>query len=159
MSALMKIATFFNLHFFGLILKLPSKKTFAAPHPTSIYGIMYANLVREKAAPAILNLYPGGDGIYQDDGARIHRCPEALAAVEESFSQRNNQDLQAPKMADFWPIENIWAILKQKIAKINICNLAQLKREISKAWREMDADRKLCRRMMTSMHQRPKKVS
>ena len=51
---------------------------------------MYADLVREKAAPAILNLYPGGDGIYQDDGARIHRCPEALAAVEESFSQRIN---------------------------------------------------------------------
>ena len=115
---------------------------------------MYADLVREKAAPAILNLYPGGDGIYQDDGARIHRCPEALAAVEESFSQRINQDLQAPKMADFWPIENIWAILKQKIAKINICNLAQLKREISKAWREIDADKELCRRMMSSMHLR-----
>ena len=82
-------------------------KEYEAPHPTSINGIMYADLVREKAALAILNLYPGGDGIYQDDGARIHRCPEALAAVEESFSQRINQDLQAPKMADFWPIENI----------------------------------------------------
>ena len=45
---------------------------------------MYADLVREKAAPAILNLYQAGDGIYQDDGARIHCCPEALAAVEES---------------------------------------------------------------------------
>ena len=76
---------------------------------------MYADLVREKAAPAILNLYPGGDGIYQDDGARIHRCPEALGAVNEIFPQRIHQDLQAPKMADFWPIENIWAILKQKI--------------------------------------------
>ena len=115
---------------------------------------MYADLVREKVAPAVLNLHPGGEGIYQDDGARIHRCPEALAAVEESFSQRINQDLQAPKMADFWPIENIWAILKQKIAKINICNLAQLKREISKAWREIDAYKQLCRRMMRSMHQR-----
>ena len=114
---------------------------------------MYADLVREKAAPAILNLYPGGDGIYQDDGAWIHRCPEALAALEESFSQRINQDLQAPKMADFWPIEN-WAILKQKIAKINICNLAQLKREISKACREIDTDKELCRRMMSSIHRR-----
>ena len=115
---------------------------------------MYADLVREKAAPAILNLYPGGDGIYQDDGARIHRCPEALGAVNEIFPQRIHQDLQAPKMADFWPIENIWAILKQKIAKINICNLAQLKREISKAWREIDADKELCRRIMSSMHRR-----
>ena len=57
-------------------------------------------------------------------------------------------------MADFWPIENIWAILKQKIAKFDICNLAQLKREISKAWREIDADKELCRRMMSSMHRR-----
>ena len=46
---------------------------------------MNANLVREKAALAILYLYPGGDGIYQDDVAQI--CfPNALAAVEESFS-------------------------------------------------------------------------
>ena len=70
----MKSATFFQLTFFRPNFKTSSKKTFAAPHPTSIYGIMYANLVREKAAPAILNLYPGGDGIYQIDGARIHRC-------------------------------------------------------------------------------------
>ena len=88
----MKSETFFNLLFWPNF-KTSSKKTFEAPHPTSINGIMYADLVREKAAPAILNLYPGGDGIYQDDGARIHRCPEALAAVEECFSQRINQEL------------------------------------------------------------------
>ena len=40
------------------------------------------------------------------------------------------------------------------IAKINICNLAQLQRDISKAWREIDADKQLCRSMMTSMHRR-----
>ena len=55
----MKSATFFQLTFFRPNFKTSSNKTFAAPHPTSIYGIMYANLVREKAAPAILNLYPG----------------------------------------------------------------------------------------------------
>ena len=69
---------FFKLAFFGIILKLQVKKTFEAPHTTSINGIMYADLVREKAAPAILNLYPGEDGIYQDDGTRIHRCPARL---------------------------------------------------------------------------------
>ena len=69
---------FFQLTFFRPNFKTSSKKTFEAPHPTSINGIMYADLVREKAAPAILNLYPGEDGIYQDDGTRIHRCPARL---------------------------------------------------------------------------------
>ena len=44
-------------------------KEYEVPHPKSKNGILYADLVREKAAPANLNLYPGGDGIYQDDGA------------------------------------------------------------------------------------------
>ena len=137
---------FFSTYFFRPNFKTSCK--------TSINSIMHADLVREKAAPVILNLYPGGDGIYQDDGAQIHRCPEALAEVNESFPQRIHQDLQPSQMADFWPIENIWAILKQKIAKINICNLAQLKREILKAWRAIDADKELCRKMMSSKHRR-----
>ena len=65
---------FFQLTFFRPNFKTSSKKTFEAPHPTSINGIMYA----DQSSSAILNLYPGGDGIYQDDGTRIHRCPARL---------------------------------------------------------------------------------
>ena len=45
---------FFQLTFFRPNFKTSSKKTFEAPHPTSINGIMYADLVREKAARPFL---------------------------------------------------------------------------------------------------------
>ena len=40
--------------------------------------IMYEDLVRGIAEDSVEELYPEGDGIWQDDGARIHRCPQAL---------------------------------------------------------------------------------
>ena len=98
--------------------------------PNCINGIMYADMVREKAGPAVLQLYPEGNAIWQDDGARIHRCPEALEAVAATFRYRVDPVLQAPKMADFLPIENVWSIIKQKISLKRTETLPQLKRTI-----------------------------
>ena len=39
---------------------------------------MYADLVRVLAKDSVEELYPEGDGIWQDDGATINRCPQAL---------------------------------------------------------------------------------
>ena len=66
-------------------------------NPTSISGSIYSDMVKEKALPAVLKVYPEGNAIWQDDGARIHRCPEALKAVEESFKSRIDPEIQAPK--------------------------------------------------------------
>ena len=52
--------------------------------------------------------------------------------------------------ADIWPIENVWATVKAKIDKTET-SLAQLKRKIVSVWREIDADKDLCRRMMASI--------
>ena len=124
------------------------------PRPKSINGIMYADMVREKAGPAVLQLYPEGNAIWQDDGARIHRCPEVLEAVAATFRYRVDPVLQAPKMADFWPIENVWSIIKQKIFLKRTETLPQLKRAIIQAWREVDADKELCKRLIKSVHKR-----
>ena len=48
-----------------------------------------------------------------DDGAKIHRSQIALAAVDLNFKDGIPYDLQAPKIADVWPIENVWAFLMQ----------------------------------------------
>ena len=47
--------------------------------------------------------------------------------MQDSFAQRIDPVAQAPKMADFWPIENIWAIIKADVAKENPANLQELK--------------------------------
>ena len=49
-------------------------------------------------------LYPEGDGIWQDDGAKIHRCQQALQGVFYSFNGRIDHEAQAPKMADIRPV-------------------------------------------------------
>ena len=44
---------------------------------------MYADMIKEKAGPAILEVYPDGLAVYQDDGAAIHRANVSLIAVQQ----------------------------------------------------------------------------
>ena len=55
--------------------------------------------------------------MFQDDGATIHRTEISIRAVEETFTSRVDHTTQAPKMADVWPIEKVWSILKEKVAE------------------------------------------
>ena len=43
-------------------------------------------------------------------------------------------------MADVWPIENVWAILKDKVAQKKCTNEQQLRKAIVQAWVEIDQD-------------------
>ena len=43
-------------------------------------------------------------------------------------------------MADIWPIENVWAIMKDRVREKEPKSKAELKKVISKVWREMDMD-------------------
>ena len=61
---------------------------------------IYADLVKGIAKDSVRQLYPEGDGIWQDNGARIHRCPQALQAVADSLDERIDHVSQSPKMAD-----------------------------------------------------------
>ena len=74
------------------------------PVSKNMNGAMYADLVRGYAAPAVEDLYPEGDAIWQDDPASIHRCAAALAAVNDSFNRRLDHEVQCPKFSDVWLI-------------------------------------------------------
>lgn len=121
------------------------------PKPKTVNAQMYSDMIREQVGPAVLEVYPDGSGIFQDDGATIHRARISLDAVKETFNHRLSVGDQASKQADIWPIENVWAIVKAKIDKTETTSLAQLKRKIVSVWREIDADKDLCRRMMASI--------
>ena len=54
-------------------------------------------------------------------------------------------------MADVWPIENVWAILKQKVMEQEPKSKEQLKKVITKAWQEIDKDKNLCKRLISSI--------
>ena len=38
------------------------------------------DMVRELVGPAVLEVYPGNNVIWQDDSARIHRCKATITA-------------------------------------------------------------------------------
>ena len=54
-------------------------------------------------------------------------------------------------MADFWPIENVWAILKQKVASKSTNNVKELRAAITTAWIEISKDKKLYKKMIDSL--------
>lgn len=113
---------------------------------------MYAYMVEKSAVPAVQKLY-GNRAVWQDDPATIHRTPVALEACS-AFKSRIPHDLQAPKMADIWPIENVWAILKDRVKAKEPKSKAQLKKVITQVWRDMDRDKNMCKRLISSIPQR-----
>ena len=70
------------------------------PVPKTVNGNMYADLVRNYAAPAVQELYPEGNAYWQDDPATIHRCEAALRAVSERFDLKLDFTKQCPKFSD-----------------------------------------------------------
>ena len=61
-------------------------------------------------------------------------------------------------MANFWPIENVWSIVKSKIASKTTKTLQQLKKEIIIAWKEIDSDKDLCRKLVNSIPKRAEAI-
>ena len=66
-------------------------------------GAMYADLFRDYAAPAVKDLYPEGEAIWQNNPVSIHRCAAAL-----------DHEVQCPKFSDVWPIENVWELSRRE---------------------------------------------
>ena len=50
-----------------------------------VTGEIYVNLLKDEIAPAVREVYPIGDALWQDDPARIHRSQVALGAVSLNF--------------------------------------------------------------------------
>ena len=54
-------------------------------------------------------------------------------------------------MADIWPVEIIWSIVKEMVKSMKPKNKAQLKTIITMVWREINSDKELCKRLMQSI--------
>ena len=62
-----------------------------------VNGLMYLYMVTSHVVPAVRQLC-GNQAVWQDNPAWIHRTGQ-----------------QALKMADVWPIEKLWAIVKERL--------------------------------------------
>ena len=128
------------------------------PCPKTVNSQMYADMIKNKIAPAVKRLYPRNNAVWQDDGATIHRTQLALQTVEQNFSARVPIEHQAPKMADIWPIENVWSIIKQDLNGKDLQNVEELRVAIRSSWRRISGDKALCARLISSIPKRLRAV-
>ena len=115
----------------------------------------YIEVLSNKMLPSVemlgLNL---SDFIFQDDSAPIHRS----RIVNKWKNDNNIESLEwCGNSPDLNPIENLWKILKLKIAKYKPTNKLLLKRAIVKVWRE-EIPVEICRGLIESMDRRCKAV-
>ena len=54
------------------------------------------------------------------------------------FASMISHEEQASKMADIWPVENIWSIAKEMVKSLEPKNKAQLETIITRVWRDIN---------------------
>ena len=81
----------------------------------------------------------------------LHRARVSLDAVQRNFRYRLDYERQAAKMADVWPIVNVWAMLKSEVKAMDPQTKEELRSSIKKAWAWMAKDEALCKKLIASI--------
>ncbi|CAF3783222.1 unnamed protein product [Rotaria sordida] len=117
----------------------------------------YAKFIRTIVAQIAANeLGDLQNVIFQDDQDRKQRTQMALNTVKHVFINRIEPKDYAAKLADVWPIENIWGMLKEKLRGHEYSDIAQLKNYIKNEWKKICVS--LCQRMIDKIPARLKLV-
>jgi hypothetical protein len=95
---------------------------------------LYIKLIEQELKPHIDILYDGVSVIWQDDTDLKHRSHYTLDKVTGMFNDRIEPEEQASKMSDIWPIENVWAYIKEKSEEEEFKNALLLKKRIITIW-------------------------
>ena len=94
----------------------------------------------------------------KEQQTKIHRSQVALDGIQRNFNHRIPHELQDPKMADIWPIENIWAIFKQDLDGQDFHNVKDLRAGLRAAWRRISIDKNLSKDPISSIPKRIKAI-
>ena len=78
-----------------------------------------------------------------------------LKLIRNFQLKRRLQDSRYKDGRNIWPIESVWDIVKDWVVQKNCTNARQLRNAIFQAWREIDQNKALCRRVMAAL---PKKL-
>jgi transposase len=104
------------------------------PLRTSVTGTAHVKTLQRHALPTMRRMFPDGDGWFQEDNASPHRSKVATAFRTKSGLRTLTWPAQSP---DLNPIENLWAIIKNRIRnrRNKPSSLPELERLVQREWK------------------------
>ena len=102
-------------------------------------GALYAEFLHTKAIPVVKKVVGNkiNEVFWQDDQDGKHRVQEVINLINEEFEQRVDPEDGDAKLADVWPIENLWGMLKEKIRGVQFKTEQSLLNRINKEWKSI----------------------
>ena len=94
------------------------------------------------------------DILFQQDNAACHTSYDSKAAIKILFEK--NRINWSPNSPDLSPIENVWAILKEKLSKRKIRNLDELRENILDIWIKFPTS--LCKKLCEQFDEKMKLI-
>lgn len=94
--------------------------------------------------------------IFEDDADSKYRTPYVRREMLELFPRRIPTNKLCAKLADVWPIENVWGIFYERARQIEFDNLEELDNWIHRCWRQISVE--WCKNKVLSIPQRLKAV-
>lgn len=111
----------------------------------------YIDILSRKVLTELSNLYPDGDGIFQQDLAPCHTARRTKVFMEHNNIQMLSWPGNSP---DLSPIENLWSIIKRKLQRHDCGTLAKLITSVNHIWNYDDELKETCCKLVDSMPNR-----
>ena len=96
----------------------------------------------------------GGELYFQQDGATCHTSKDALNYIDSNFQKK--LEFWPANSPDLSPIEELWAILEEKLSKYKITTLSELSQKL--VFLQNRIPKKLCKNLVDAFDEKIKKV-
>jgi hypothetical protein len=101
----------------------------------NLTGAGYVEILEKVLLPAVDAI--DGDYIYLADRAPVHTAKVAQAWLEKNVCSHITPEEWPAHSPDLNPIENAWALMKDRVAFAEPKNLEQLEKAVLAAWNEV----------------------
>ncbi len=117
--------------------------------------VQYKTVLETKFLPQAKRWFKKKKFIFMQDGAPCHKAKTVMKFLAEKKIKVLPWPGNSP---DCNPIENLWAIVKEKLKKKKITTREQLILEVNRIWNDDVSIKKTCKKLIKSMPRRIKSV-